>query len=104
MHEVVASDKYLSDKGVSTLDVAKGLIDRGFHPPTIYFPLIVKGALMLEPTETESKETIEEFASAMIDIAEMASVCADELHSAPLKTRLGRLDETLAARKPVLKY
>ncbi len=104
MHECVASDRDLNkETGVSTLDVAKGLIDRGFHPPTIYFPLVVKGALMIEPTETESMETIEEFADALIDIANCAKENAEGLRLAPQLTRRGRLDETLAARKPILK-
>ncbi len=102
MHEVVASDKHLAASGIATLDVAKGLIDRGFHPPTIYFPLVVKGALMCEPTETESKETIEEFARAMIDIAGLAETDPDGLHHAPALTRISRLDEATAARKPIL--
>jgi len=104
MHEVVASDRdLLKETGVSTLDVAKGLIDRGFHPPTVYFPLVVKGALMCEPTESETKETIEEFAAALREIAELARTDPDSLHGAPHNTRLGRLDEVTAARKPVLK-
>jgi glycine dehydrogenase subunit 2 len=105
MHECVASDRdLLKETGVATLDVAKGLIDRGFHPPTVYFPLVVKGALMCEPTETESRETIEEFAQALIDIAAQARTDgAEDLHRAPQRTRLGRLDEATAARKPVLK-
>jgi glycine dehydrogenase subunit 2 len=104
MHECVFSDKdLLAETGVSTLDVAKGLIDRGFHPPTVYFPLIVKGALMCEPTESESKETLEAFAQALIEIADLAKRSPDELHRAPVSTRVGRLDETTAARKPVLK-
>jgi len=104
MHEVVASDRdLLKETHVSTLDVAKGLIDRGFHPPTVYFPLVVKGALMCEPTETESREAVEEFAEAMIEIAQLAETDAESLHTSPHLTRLGRLDETRAARKPVLK-
>lgn len=104
MHECVASDQIVHKKtGVSTLDIAKGLIDRGFHPPTVYFPLVVKGALMAEPTETESRETIEEFASALLEIERRAAENPDELLNAPLVTRLGRLDETTAARKPILK-
>ena len=102
MHEVVASDKHLAPTGVTTLDVAKGLVDRGFHPPTIYFPLVVKGALMCEPTETESRETIEEFASAMLEIAELAQSDPDSLHRAPVNTQISRLDEATAARKPIL--
>ena len=104
MHEVIACDRdLLKETGVSTLDVAKSLIDRGFHPPTIYFPLVVKGALMCEPTETETRESIEEFARALIEIAEIAKTDAAAAHRAPERTRLGRLDETAAARKPVLK-
>ncbi|MBN2715993.1 MAG: aminomethyl-transferring glycine dehydrogenase subunit GcvPB [Deltaproteobacteria bacterium] len=102
MHEVVASDKHLAPTGVSTLDVAKGLVDRGFHPPTVYFPLVVKGALMCEPTETESKDTIEEFANALLEIAEQARIDPDALHRAPVNTRISRLDEATAARKPIL--
>ncbi|MDD5307772.1 MAG: aminomethyl-transferring glycine dehydrogenase subunit GcvPB [Deltaproteobacteria bacterium] len=104
MHECVLSDRDLQkETHVSTLDVAKGLIDQGFHPPTIYFPLIVKGALMCEPTETETRESVEEFAHALIDIAKMARSDAESLHHAPHRTRLGRLDEVTAARKPILK-
>ncbi|MDJ0764924.1 MAG: aminomethyl-transferring glycine dehydrogenase subunit GcvPB [Myxococcota bacterium] len=104
MHECVASDRDLQkETGVSTLDVAKGLIDRGFHPPTVYFPLVVRGALMMEPTETESRESVEEFAAALLDIAARAAEDPDAFHRAPERTRLGRLDETAAARKPVLK-
>ncbi|MBN2528758.1 MAG: aminomethyl-transferring glycine dehydrogenase subunit GcvPB [Deltaproteobacteria bacterium] len=102
MHEVVASDKHLAHTGVTTLDVAKGLVDRGFHPPTVYFPLVVKGALMCEPTETESKDTIEEFAAAMLEIADQATIDPDALHRAPVNTRITRLDEATAARKPIL--
>ncbi|MCP4606959.1 MAG: glycine dehydrogenase subunit 2 [Proteobacteria bacterium] len=104
MHECVASDRYIyRNTGVSTLDVAKGLIDKGFHPPTVYFPLVVKGALMIEPTETESRETIEEFASALIEIAKQAESDPESFLRAPRLTRLGRLDEATAARKPILK-
>ncbi|MCK9462798.1 MAG: aminomethyl-transferring glycine dehydrogenase subunit GcvPB [Proteobacteria bacterium] len=104
MHEVVACDRdLLKETGVSTLDVAKALIDRGFHPPTIYFPLVVKGALMCEPTESETRESVEEFARALIEIAQMSKTDPDSMHKAPTRTRLGRLDETAAARKPQLK-
>jgi glycine dehydrogenase subunit 2 len=104
MHEVIACDRdLLKETGVSTLDVAKALIDRGFHPPTIYFPLVVKGALMCEPTESETRESIEEFARALIEIAEMSKTDPESMHKAPARTRLGRLDETAAARKPQLK-
>ncbi len=103
MHECVLSDGSFAETGVTTLDVAKGLIDRGFHPPTVYFPLIVKGALMCEPTESETRETIEEFARALIELVELARSDAEALRRAPENTRIGRLDETTAARKPVLK-
>ncbi len=104
MHECVVSDKdLLKSTGVSTLDVAKALIDRGFHPPTVYFPLVVKGAIMAEPTETETRETIEEFAAALIEIADQSEQDPEKFHQSPRNTRLGRLDETTAARKPVLK-
>ncbi len=103
MHECVACDRDLQkDTGITTMDVAKGLIDRGFHPPTVYFPLIVKGALMCEPTESESRETIEEFAAALMEIAEQAKTDPDALHKAPRLTRRTRLDETAAARRPIL--
>ncbi len=87
-----------------TLDVAKRLIDYGFHPPTIYFPLVVKGAIMIEPTETESKETLDDFCDAMIAIAAEAKENPDLLHEAPVRTFVRRLDETGAARKPHLKW
>ncbi len=104
LHETVFSDKFLNEHHVSTLDVAKALIDYGFHPPTIYFPLIVRGAIMIEPTETESKETMDRFIRAMKDIAKRAKEEPGTLKNAPSKTPLGRLDETLAARKPRLSY
>ena len=86
------------------MDIAKALIDRGYHPPTVYFPLIVHGALMIEPTESESKETLDEFIEAMIDIAETAKTNPENILNAPLNTAISRPDETLAARKPVLKW
>ena len=103
LHEVVFNDKDMPNH-VTTLDIAKALIDRGFHPPTIYFPLIVHGALMVEPTETESKETMDAFINAMIDIREQAETNPENILNAPLKTRVARPDETLAARKPVLTH
>ena len=105
MHEVVLSDKKLKkDTGVQTLDVAKRLMDYGFHPPTIYFPLVVPGALMMEPTETESRETLDEFAEAMIAIAQESRENPDFVHAAPHSTALRRLDETRAARHPRLRW
>lgn len=104
MHEFVLGGLKNADAGVTTLDVAKGLIDRGFHPPTVYFPLIVHEALMIEPTETESKETLDSYAAALNDIAKVAKENPEDLLNAPLTTRVCRPDETLAARKPVLVY
>jgi glycine dehydrogenase subunit 2 len=101
LHEVVFSDKDL-EGDCHTLDVAKRLIDYGFHPPTIYFPLVVKGAIMIEPTETESMEILDEFCDAMIAIAEEAKENPELLHQAPQLTRIKRLDETTAARQPCL--
>jgi len=98
MHECVFTDKRQESYGVSTLDIAKRLIDYGFHPPTIYFPLVVHGAIMIEPTETESKETIDSFIAAMRAIALEAEKSPDLLHESPTKTTVRRLDETLAAR------
>ncbi|MDH4185277.1 MAG: aminomethyl-transferring glycine dehydrogenase subunit GcvPB, partial [Nitrospinota bacterium] len=83
MHELVISDKYQNEYGVTTLDIAKALIDRGFHPPTIYFPLIAKGAMMIEPTETESLETMDRFCAAMIEIAEQAKSEPESIKAAP---------------------
>ena len=105
MHEFVISLEELKNTcGVSALDFAKALQDRGMHPPTMYFPLIVKEALMIEPTETESKETIDAAADAMLELADIARSNPESLKSAPLKTAIGRPDETRAARTPVLRY
>jgi glycine dehydrogenase subunit 2 len=100
MHEFVAQGDLA--EGVHTLDIAKRLIDLGFHPPTIYFPLIVPEAIMIEPTETESKETLDEFAAALLQIAEEARANPELLRNAPTTTPVGRLDEVAAARNPVL--
>jgi glycine dehydrogenase subunit 2 len=104
LHEVVFDDKLQKASDVTTMDVAKRLIDHGFHPPTIYFPLVVHGALMIEPTETESKETIDAFIAAMRAIAEEAKTDAEALKASPQKPVRNRLDETRAARKPVLRW
>jgi len=104
MHECVLSDARLEGTGVTTLDVAKRLIDHGFHPPTVYFPLIVHGALMIEPTESESLEGLERFVAAMLAIAREAESDPETVRSAPHSTRLSRLDETRAARKPILRW
>ena len=103
LHEVVFSDRELGG-GCHTLDVAKRLIDYGYHPPTIYFPLVVKGAIMIEPTETESLEVIDEFCDAMIAIAKEAEDEPEKVREAPRLTRIRRLDEATAARKPRLKW
>jgi glycine dehydrogenase subunit 2 len=102
MHEFVASPvKLKNEKNIATMDIAKRLIDYGYHAPTVYFPLIVKEAMMIEPTETESKATLDAFAEALFRITEEP---ADLLHDAPHTTPISRADEVLAARKPVLKY
>jgi glycine dehydrogenase subunit 2 len=105
MHEFVLSDRRLKkETGVQTMDVAKRLLDLGFHPPTIYFPLVVPGAFMVEPTETETPETLEAFAAAVTRIVEEAGRDADAVRRAPHATRHSRLDDTLAARKPILRW
>ncbi len=96
MHEVVFSGQWQKQYGVSTLDIAKRLLDYGYHPPTIYFPLIVREALMIEPTETESKETLDEFINAMIEIANEAKDEPEKLRNAPVNTPVQRLDEATA--------
>ena len=101
MHECVFSGaRQVAENGVHTTDIAKRLIDFGYHPPTIYFPLIVPEAIMIEPTETESKETLDTFCEAMITIANEAKENPQRLKDAPLTTEINRLDEVLAARKP----
>ena len=104
MHECVFSGKSFGAYGVHTLDIAKGLIDRGVHPPTIYFPLNVPEAIMIEPTESESRETLDEFVAHMIAMAELAKKDPDALHKAPVTTPVGRLDEVAAARNMDLVY
>lgn len=101
-HEFVMSGRGLKQYGVRTLDVAKRLLDFGFHPPTIYFPLNVEECMMIEPTETESKETLDSFIDTMIQIAQEAEQNPELLLNAPHNTDVRRLDETQAARKPVL--
>jgi glycine dehydrogenase subunit 2 len=104
MHEVVFSDALQKANGVNTMDIAKRLIDHGFHPYTTAFPLIVPGALMIEPTESESKEECDLFIEAMRAIAAEAATEPDLVQHAPHTTRIGRLDEVSAARKPVLRW
>ncbi|WP_018294186.1 aminomethyl-transferring glycine dehydrogenase subunit GcvPB [Mariprofundus ferrooxydans] len=102
-HECLLTDEVQERHGVKTLDIAKRLIDLGFHPMTVYFPLIVHGAMLIEPTETESRETLDAFCDAMLDIADACEAGdTDILHEAPVKPFRRRLDETQAARKPVL--
>ena len=103
MHEALFSDHGFAE-GMSTLDVAKGLIDEGFHPMTMYFPLVVHGAMLVEPTETESKATLDEFVTAMRSLAERAKTGDETLKSAPHHAPRARLDEAQAARKPVLAW
>lgn len=105
MHEfVITLDEFKKETGVSALDVAKRLLDFGMHPPTMYFPLIVHEALMVEPTETESKETLDEAAETFLQILQEAKEDAEKLHAAPHAAPIGRPDEVMAARKPVLRY
>ncbi len=102
-HEFVIDDSTLPN-GITAMDLAKRLLDFGFHPPTVYFPLIVKGALMIEPTETESKETLDLFARTLKSIKQEADKNPELVKGAPYSTPVSRLDEVTAARKPVLRY
>lgn len=104
MHECIFTDRLQQRNGVSTLDIAKRLLDYGYHPPTIYFPLVVSGALMIEPTETETVETLDGFVEAMVAIAQEAKNNPELVKSAPHTTPVKRLDEARAARKPVLRW
>ncbi len=105
MHEALFDDRFLNGSGVTTLDIAKAMIDEGFHPMTMYFPLVVHGALLIEPTESESKASLDQFVSVMRGLAERAKKGdAEHFHQAPRFTPRRRLDETLAARKPILRW
>ncbi len=104
MHEVVFSALRQKAKGVSMLDIAKRLLDYGYHPPTIYFPLIVKEAMMIEPTETETRETLDQFADDLLKIAEEVETDPDLVRQAPHLTAITRLDEAKAARQARLRY
>jgi glycine dehydrogenase subunit 2 len=105
MHEFVATATALHEAtGVRTLDVAKRLIDYGYHPPTIYFPLIVDECLLVEPTETETREDLDAFADALIAIAREARETPDVVRSAPTTAPVRRLDEASAARRPELRW
>ena len=103
-HEFVLSGTKQKKLGVRTLDMAKRLLDFGVHPPTVYFPLIVDEGMMIEPTETESKETLDHFIEALLQIAQEAEENPDKVLEAPHTTIIDRLDETTAARKPILKF
>jgi len=103
-HEFIITPPETKEGKINTLDIAKRLLDYGFHAPTIYFPLIVPETMMIEPTETENKSTLDEFAAAMAQIAEEAEKNPELLHDAPLDTPVSRLDETQAARRPVLRW
>jgi len=103
MHECVFNDKFQKEYHITTMDMAKRLLDYGFHPPTVYFPLVVEGAFMVEPTETESKEDIDQFIQAVKSIAQEAKDNPEQLKKAPRLTKVTRLDEVLAARKPCLR-
>ena len=104
MHECIFSDARQAKRGVKTGDIAKRLIDYGFHPYTVSFPLIARGALMIEPTETESKQELDQFVEAMQQIANEVESDPEVVLRAPLTTRTSRVDETRAARKPVLTW
>jgi glycine dehydrogenase subunit 2 len=105
MHEVLFDDETLKAEGVETIDFAKALLDEGYHPMTTYFPLVVHGALLIEPTETESKAELDRFADVLIGLVERARASGPEsFKAAPLLAPVRRLDETLAARKPKLRW
>lgn len=104
MHECIFTDRLQQRSGVSTLDIAKRLLDYGHHPPTIYFPLVVSGALMIEPTETETPETLDDFIDVLLAIAAEAKEDPELVKNAPYSTPVRRLDEAKAARKPVLRW
>lgn len=104
MHEFVLSGDFQKEKGISTLNIAKRLMDNGIHPPTIYFPLIVHESMMIEPTETECKEVLDEFIEIMLKIAKEVDENPEIILSAPNSTPIKKVDETLAARKPDLNY
>jgi glycine dehydrogenase subunit 2 len=104
MHECVLSARRQKKLGVTAMDIAKRLLDLGFYAPSTYFPMIVEEALMIEPTETESKETLDQFCDAMIQIARETETNPHLIHEAPVTTPVRRLDQTLAARQPVLRW
>jgi len=103
MHEALFSDAFTAE-GIETIDIAKALIDEGYHPMTMYFPLVVHGAMLIEPTETESKAELDRFCDALEGVARRAAEGDPSLKGAPYLAPMRRLDETRAARKPVLKW
>ena len=105
MHECLLTDKKQKEQGVSTLDIAKGLVEYGIHPMTVYFPLTVQGAMLIEPTETEPKQEVDRFIAIMTRFAKQTEIGDTEIfHDYPLSTPRRRLDEVKAARQPKLKY
>jgi glycine dehydrogenase subunit 2 len=104
MHEFVATAKRFKKHGIRVMDIAKRVIDLGFHPSTVYFPLIVDEAMMVEPTETESRETLDAFADVLLQVAREAEEDPDLLHEAPVTTPVRRLDEAKAARELKLRW
>ena len=104
MHEILFSDDFLKDTDVETLDFAKAMIDEGYHPMTIYFPLVIHGALLVEPTETESKQSLDHFIATLKDLVEKVKSDSKSFKEAPIYTPIRRLDETQAARKPILRW
>jgi glycine dehydrogenase subunit 2 len=105
MHECVFNDDFLKDTGVETIDFAKAMIDEGYHPMTMYFPLVVHGAMLIEPTESESKQELDQFCDALISLARRAKAGeVERFKAAPVHAPRRRLDETAAARKPVLRW
>ncbi len=105
MHEfVITGEKQKNENGISTLNIAKRLMDENTHPPTVYFPLIVHEAIMIEPTESETKDKLDEFAQTMIKIAQEAETNPEHILSAPHTTPVKKIDEVSAARHPDLKY
>ena len=105
MHEALFDDRFLKDTGVETIDFAKAMIDEGYHPMTMYFPLVVKGAMLIEPTESESKAELDLFCDSLLSLARRAKAKdVERFKSAPQFAPLRRLDETAAARKPVLRW
>ena len=105
-HEALLTDKRQKEKGVSTLDIAKMMVERGFHPMTVYFPLVLSGTMLIEPTETESKDSLDRFIKVMKEIAEEVERggAEDKYHAMPESTPRRRLDEVKAARNPVLRW